>query len=337
MLIQQATDLSGIGIYQIRNLENGKIYIGKTEKPFRRRFNEHRNDLKKKKHINIHLQRAYERYGENTFVFEAIEICGENDDLYEKERKWILQTESYLRHRGYNIALYDERENISTIAEPHVTISPEGKIYDVASLKKFCALKRLCYRQMRKVRDGEALHHKMWRCYKSSEIPDRIDTPEELRMKVEYAQKHKLDAAIKAHTGSYTIYDPEGKIYETNHLPSFCENHGLLYVDMTEVAKGKKYHHKKWRCYRVGVEHPTHEEFLETQKKRKLQANKKRGIRNVCELISPHGKTFMIKNLKEFCGENNLVYSSMNAVVNGHKKSNKGWTGRIIDVALHNH
>lgn len=216
-------------------------------------------------------------------------------------------------------------------AEHHVAISPDGTVHDVPSLKKFCAIHDLSYNQMRKVRDEQALHSKMWRCYRSSELPENLETVEDFQACVEYARKHKLDAARKAHTGTYVVYDPEGKRYFVEHLISFCKENNLLYIDMTEIAKGKRHHHKQWRCYRVGTVHPTHEDFLKEHEVRKLKANLKRGKRNTCRLVSPEGEIFVTKNLKSFCREHGLVYSSMNSVVNGVKKSNKGWTGKILE------
>lgn len=83
------------GIYQIRNLINNKRYIGQTNN-FSRRKNEQFSTLENNKSNNIHLQRAYNKYGKEKFIFEILEYVNlSNDDEYNKlilfnrEDDWI--------------------------------------------------------------------------------------------------------------------------------------------------------------------------------------------------------------------------------------------------------
>ena len=62
------------GIYKITNLISNKIYIGSTTTSFKRRFKEHLSALKRGDHPNSHMQRAFNLDGENSFIFEIIEI-----------------------------------------------------------------------------------------------------------------------------------------------------------------------------------------------------------------------------------------------------------------------
>lgn len=83
------------GVYAIINILNNKKYVGST-KCFKARFAEHRSQLRKGNHKNIHLQRAYNRYGENYFRFMILEEC-ENiqDTLNFIEQKWINSDGDY--------------------------------------------------------------------------------------------------------------------------------------------------------------------------------------------------------------------------------------------------
>lgn len=65
------------GIYQIRNKNNGRIYIG-SAKEFKRRFRGHHNSLVKRKHKNRHLQEDFIIFGTESFVFEVLEVVEEN-------------------------------------------------------------------------------------------------------------------------------------------------------------------------------------------------------------------------------------------------------------------
>lgn len=59
------------GVYQIRNLKNGKKYIGSAVN-FYKRWRVHRCHLRKGTHHNPHLQAAWDKYGEDAFVFEVL-------------------------------------------------------------------------------------------------------------------------------------------------------------------------------------------------------------------------------------------------------------------------
>jgi group I intron endonuclease len=65
------------GIYQIRNLVNNRLYIGSAASKLglEGRWRGHRNALRKDSHGNRHLQHAWNKYGEDIFVFEILEEC----------------------------------------------------------------------------------------------------------------------------------------------------------------------------------------------------------------------------------------------------------------------
>lgn len=67
------------GIYKITNNISGKVYIGQTTTCFLRRWLEHQDALEQNKHWNIHLQRAFNKYGSSVFLFEIVEIVNTKD------------------------------------------------------------------------------------------------------------------------------------------------------------------------------------------------------------------------------------------------------------------
>ena len=76
-----------VGIYKITNLKNGKIYIGQSIDVLER-FIQHKSDLKGNRHVNKHLQSAYNLYGLKNFSFEILEECSKKE-LDKKEKYWI--------------------------------------------------------------------------------------------------------------------------------------------------------------------------------------------------------------------------------------------------------
>jgi len=60
------------GIYKITNNENNMVYVGQT-KNLNTRYASHIRKMKKNKHHNEYLQRAFIKYGEDNFEFEILE------------------------------------------------------------------------------------------------------------------------------------------------------------------------------------------------------------------------------------------------------------------------
>jgi group I intron endonuclease len=89
------------GVYKITNVKNGKFYIG-SAKDIDRRWWEHKNDLKKNKHINPKLQHAWDFYGETNFDFIILENADETV-LVQREQFYLDMFKPYMRDIGYNI------------------------------------------------------------------------------------------------------------------------------------------------------------------------------------------------------------------------------------------
>jgi group I intron endonuclease len=88
------------GIYEIKNTENGKRYIG-SSKELERRVYLHKYELNKEEHHNPHLQRSWNKYGGEAFEFNILLYCSkENLEMYEQR---FLDSSEVLSE-GYNIA-----------------------------------------------------------------------------------------------------------------------------------------------------------------------------------------------------------------------------------------
>lgn len=93
--------MANSGIYCIKNTRSRKVYIGQSRNINNRKWY-HFHQLKKGKHHNRFLQRAYSSYGEEAFVFEILEECSV-DLLNEREIFWISKYKSLDNGFGYNL------------------------------------------------------------------------------------------------------------------------------------------------------------------------------------------------------------------------------------------
>ena len=90
-----------MGIYMIRNIINNKMYIGQTN-DFKRRWSDHKKNLRGNRHDNHELQKDWNEYGENNFEFKIIKECSE-DELDILEQKFIEEFKTF--DNGYNYTL----------------------------------------------------------------------------------------------------------------------------------------------------------------------------------------------------------------------------------------
>jgi|688.fasta_scaffold441283_3 group I intron endonuclease len=107
MSIQKGKIPLSSGVYMIKNIINGLVYIGSSNK-MRHRRNQHFSCLRANKHSNNKLQNAFNKYGEENFFFSVLEICSENV-LIEKEQFWIDFFDACKQNKGYNLEIRADR------------------------------------------------------------------------------------------------------------------------------------------------------------------------------------------------------------------------------------
>jgi len=98
------------GVYQIRNLKNDKLYIGSAagQRGFEHRWGNHLSDLNLGRHDNSYLQRAWDKYGAEAFIFEILEMCL-SEQCIEREQHYMDSllfascNDQRFKQLGYNI------------------------------------------------------------------------------------------------------------------------------------------------------------------------------------------------------------------------------------------
>jgi group I intron endonuclease len=77
------------GPYQITNTIDGSFYIG-SSKDVHFRYQVHQGELRSGKHCNKHLQRAWDRDGEDSFILEILCYC-EPGERFEYETRLLAE------------------------------------------------------------------------------------------------------------------------------------------------------------------------------------------------------------------------------------------------------
>ena len=123
-------------IYVFRNLVNGKVYVGQTINPLRRKSG---HLCAAKRGDDYPLPRSMRKHGIENFLFEVIEEC---DDavINEREKFWIAHLDSRNPDKGYNLHI----GGCSTTIESHRKLSEAlkgnthcvGRKFSEASLEK---------------------------------------------------------------------------------------------------------------------------------------------------------------------------------------------------------
>ncbi len=100
--------LRPMGIYQIRNLINGKIFIGRSN-DLKGIINRNRFQLKNNLHMNKEMQSDYIEFGEENFSFDILDYLSPREEMqgdYTEELKmleemWLEKLQPF-NENGYN-------------------------------------------------------------------------------------------------------------------------------------------------------------------------------------------------------------------------------------------
>ena len=119
-----------IGIYRIRNSVNQKIYIG-SSKDIEERWYNHKRALRAGRHHSILLQRSWDKHGEESFVFEIVELIQDENQLLILEQTYLDKLNPKLNvgknsSGGDNLTKHPLRDQI--IEKMSIASKKRGKI-----------------------------------------------------------------------------------------------------------------------------------------------------------------------------------------------------------------
>jgi hypothetical protein len=239
-------------IYAIVNTVNGGVYIGSSRRA-ENRWQNHRKALRAGKHHSCHLQRAWDKHGEEVFRFEIVEEVCDPDQLLVREQDHLDARRSRFPARlNYNVCWVAGNrtgykytaEQRKRLSESHMGIArtegskvrqaatwcrrygkvvrlqgPDGVVHEVANMREFARQRGLCSAILGKVVAGVLRQHKGWT------LPGVIIAKRE-----------------------YRLIDPDGNlVVHVGELKAFCVARGLPYKSVHAVCSGQMKVCRGWR------------------------------------------------------------------------------------------
>jgi group I intron endonuclease len=228
--------MKGQFIYKIVNTANGKFYVGSTTNT-KERFRTHRSRLRRGKHHAKHLQAAWNKYGEQTFVFHVIEKIPEGESLQAAEDRWLA--EHVGKEYCYNKSRYSDTPMRGIAKEDHPSFgrpkTEEERQAISATLKEFYAKDITNHPRFGKTHSEET---KARIKAKKLENPQRYwlgkERSEETKTKVGDTQRGKPKAP--------RVISPEGmaKIRAAAEAGHYSHWRGRKHTDESKMKMGKQ-------------------------------------------------------------------------------------------------
>lgn len=257
------------GIYRITCAVTGGFYIGSSIN-LSRRWSEHRNSLRKNAHSNRKLQHAWNKYGEDVFIFEILELVL-SAFLIEREQYW-LDTLKPFGDKGFNLAIYAQAGCLGIKMSPEACAKMSKAKLGKPSPRLGSKAAPETIERLRISHLGHKPHNKGKKA--SPETIEKLrvistgntyrrgtktspDTCEKIRLAgIGNTNRRGTKTSPEGLANLRTVYaqraqtlilvDPEGNEYKTKDVTGFCKERNLNPSNLFRVAKGLRNHHKGW-------------------------------------------------------------------------------------------
>jgi group I intron endonuclease len=111
------------GIYCIRCMANGRVYVGSALR-IDLRWNLHRSDLRRGQHRSIRFQRAWNKYGADAFEWSTLELVA---DRKGKPKSAAHRAAIGAAHKGRTLSA-EQKAKIAAGVRRHMTDHPESHL-----------------------------------------------------------------------------------------------------------------------------------------------------------------------------------------------------------------
>jgi group I intron endonuclease len=283
------------GIYSFTNKTTGKRYIGQTVY-LNGRKGDHLLNLRRNQHDNDYLQKAFNKYGEEDFIFEVLEVVpkledGTNDKfkLTEREQYWMDFYKSYEEDFGYNI---NPSASINYMSGRTHTPEARKKISEAATGRS----------------PSQDVRNK---------IAETIRNVPKAKINMEFKEAKHTAKKTGVMPYEYHVKTPEGVEHVFTNLLEFCNLNNLSQSHLRSmINKGTFY--KGWTGYKVDLSKAIENTNLIVSK------DALRGNRFEYYLIDRDNKEFVFRSLSVFASDNNISSSTLSKLLKGEIEY-RGW------------
>jgi len=116
-------------IYKITNKTTNDFYIGSAINFKNRKWN-HISSLRKNKHKNKFVQNSWNKYGEDAFIFEIIEVVDKKESLIIREQYWmneLLPTFNFAKKAGSPLGVKHTNKSRKNMSLAHLGLTKEER------------------------------------------------------------------------------------------------------------------------------------------------------------------------------------------------------------------
>lgn len=229
------------GIYKIECKITKKFYIGSSRR-LKTRICEHKSRLRANSHQNIFLQRAWNKYGEDNFVFEIIEYVKDEDQIFDIEQSWLDSSGCLYNENGFNLSKISKGVDSRKISKTYIVTKPSGEEIFVENLSKFCREVNILGGGLHQVARGKINQCFGYKCRFSNE------TLEDWENKLQRSNR-----SGSGYKGAYLITHPNGIEEKIDSLNAFCTKHKLSQGSMRQVCLGNRNHYKGFKVKFIDI------------------------------------------------------------------------------------
>lgn len=322
------------GVYMILHIGSDTRYVGSSAGRISDRWDSHRSALRHQKHRNPHLQSAWNKYGEDAFVFVVLENVAPADVL-DAEEHW------YQKFKRAGLRLYNIREHVkSQLGFKHSARSIE-QISDANKRRVRSLGEREKLRQARLGKKlPEAVRERIAHDWPPLVAPD--GGTHVIHNLLKFCQERQLDTSAmrkvalgqrRIYKGwrllqvgeqaapytdklrfvgvAYTVIDPQGKHHETTNIEAFARARDLDPKLLRNACRGKARQHKGWTGTSAGYAPKTTDNRIPPRAR---------------AFVAPDGTIHIAAaGLGAFCKQHGLDKGAMLRVHSGKQKVHLGW------------
>lgn len=310
------------GIYKITCTVTGKFYIGSSI-DLQGRQSDHFGELRRGIHINPKLQNAFNKYGEDAFIYEVLELVL-IPFLIEREQYYLDKLKPF-GNKGFNINLNaasrlgmnhtPESREKNRQAHLGKTVSPETrKKLQEANLGNARALGNKLSpetrAQMSQARMGNQIN------LGRKHAPETIEKIRGYEHTPEQLEKMREASTGRTHT-------PESRAKMSQSM--LGNKNGLGKIPSAEKREKISKAH-------LGRKHTPEqtEQHRQAMTGRKYDSEVYASRMKTYIVTSPDGTEYVVTGIRQFARDHNLNNSHLIRVAKGEYKQHKGWTVRYL-------